>query len=272
MIISMTEVLAVVVGYRNPNLSVRAMKSLSKQIVPVDAVLWDNYSTDADRVNLKKAEPPGTVVCDLENSLWTPAINKAVDKFLKPEHKFILTMNNDCELPPKLVGSLIDVFKTHPDAGMVGPLIPAIGGPNEPTAHRNKVDAIRVPYLMGACTLTLRSVWDQLVDRDGYGLDPQLPLGADDHDVSLRIKHFGYHLYVDPRVEARHKGHASKGKEWDIYGPKCWATFNDKWANYFRTEEEALKCHWDGQYYPDWDKGTGWTEEKFVRRMRYEDS
>ena len=254
----MTQVLGVIVSYRNANLTVRAAQSLAGQSVPVRTVVWDNYSDDATRRVLVRDLP---VVVKLEqcetNLLWTPAVNSAVDKYLQGED-FILMMNNDCVMPQKGVASLLDVFEHQPNAGLVGPLCTALGGPQEPLNARGQHRPFRVAFILGACMMVRRSVWDQV-----GGLAEDLPLGADDHDYCIRVKHEGYSIYVDPRVCAQHKGHASAGPEWDEWGGRCWGRFNAKWAGYFANEVEAAEAHWGGNYNPSFTKGTGWTEEKY---------
>lgn len=259
----MPNVLAVVVGYRNSRLTDRAARSLVQQTVSSNVVVWDNFSTQAEREQLLSLRfPPSVqlVLCS-QNLMWAPAINQAIKACLGNE-QFILLMNNDCSLPGVTVERLVETFESHSDAGLVGPLVPAIGGPQEPLYVKDKSRPFRTTYLMGACMMIRRSVWDQI-----GGLDENMPLGADDHDYAIRVKHAGYAIYVDPRICIQHEGHASAGPEWDEWGGRSWAAFNEKWAGYYATEEEATKAHWSGKYDPAFERGTGWTEEEYRARV-----
>lgn len=40
----MSKVLAVIVGYKNPDLTIRAAKTLIAQTTPVKTVVWNNFS------------------------------------------------------------------------------------------------------------------------------------------------------------------------------------------------------------------------------------
>ena len=179
-------------------------------------------------------------------------------------------MNNDVQLPGATFRNLEIIFDTDPKAGMVGPLCPALGGPQEPLSAQYRPRALgsnmmpfRAAFLLGACLMYRKEVFDEIGP-----FDETMPLGADDHDYSIRMKHAGYHLWVQPNVCIWHKGHASDGPEWDEWGGKSWGAFNEKWGGYFATEEEAIKCHWGGEYFPEHEVGTGWSEEEYRDRSR----
>ena len=263
----MADVLAVIVSYGNPYLSGRAMGTLKSQKgVTIKVVVWDNFSTEGNLSHLRKLVTDEILV-ESPNVLWSPAINKAVKDYSDGE-KFILMQNNDLSLPNvNSVATLVNLLETYEGAGLVGPAVPALGGPQDPIRLQGVTSPVRVPYLLGACTVVSRRIWDEVGP-----LDPDMKLGADDHDYSIRLKHYGYSLWVDPRVGAVHKGHASNqtpdgAKEWGEWGKKSWARFDEKWAGYFANEEEAVKAHWAAVFDPDFIIGTGWSEETYDERI-----
>lgn len=180
---------------------------------------------------------------------------------------FLLFMNNDCSLPSHTVASLLDTFEQHSDAGIVAPACTALGGPQEPLWIPDKSRPFRVTFVLGACLMMRRSLWDYLVAAHGYGLDPDMPQGADDHDLCLRAKVAGYSIWVDPRTTAQHKGHAS-GDDPNWHLGNGWPYFDSKWAGYFANSEEASLCHWGGRYVPGYEVGTGWSADEYDTRMR----
>lgn len=279
----MSDVLVVIVSYNNPSLTVRAVETASRQTVPTDVVVWDNNSPDALVAQVLKAHPLNSnveLVMSEENLLWTPALNAAVERFLNG-HDYLCFMNNDITLPGDAIERMVQVFRDHPDAALVGPMGWSLGGPQDYATHKEAwlaagkgadesfqaQGAYRIPYVVGACTLVSRVVWDEL----GV-LDAEMPLGADDHDYSLRAKDAGYAIYAEPAVVAQHAGHASAGSpNWNKWGAKSWDAFNRKWDGYFVDATEATNCHWGGTYIPGWEVGTGWLppeEREIIKRGR----
>lgn len=262
-------VLVVIVSFNNVHYTIKATESAARQTVPTDVVVWDNNSPDPRVMDgLARSRFPSNVHLEFHknNILWTPAVNAAIDQF-GAGHDFICFMNNDIALPRDAIERLLETAN-EPDVGLVGPMGWALGGPQDYATHKEAWLAagkgadeafraqgpIRVPYLVGACVLLPKTTWDT-VGR----LDEDMPLGADDHDYSLRVKQAGLKLLVDPRVCVEHAGHASgSAPEWGEWGSRSWDAFNSKWAGYFVDTEEAINCHWSGIYRPNWDLGTGW--------------
>jgi GT2 family glycosyltransferase len=271
----MADVFCVIVSYKNPGHTMNAITSAAAQSLPTRVIVWDNNSPDGSGEVLANRPWPDNVeiVQSPTNLLWSPAINAAVRDHWDGE-RLLAFMNNDITLPPRAFGILETIFRQHPTAGMVAPMGWNLGGPGDYATHKaewasqnprtpenwfDKEPPRRATYLIGACTLLPKSVWDTVGE-----LDEEMPLGADDHDYSLRLKEAGYSLWVHPGVCIDHAGHASGHEpEWDAWGGKSWARFNEKWAGYFAgsTDEEPINCHWNGWYVPGWDKGTGWLSE-----------
>jgi hypothetical protein len=256
-------VLAVVVSFGNPVLTLNAVNALVRQRgVNIRIVVWDNFYADDTRDTLATKLPIRVTLHCSPNILWSPAINAAVKQHWDGED-FLLFQNNDLTLPaPNGVRTLKSVFELYPDAGIVAPMTPALGGPQDPLQCTDRSKPIRTAFVLGACTMVPYKVWTEVGP-----LDPEMPLGADDHDYCIRVKHAGYSIWVDPRVGAGHKGHASGFSDtWEKYGGQSWARFNEKWGGYYATDEEACRAHWDGIYVPGFEKGTGWTEAKYKER------
>lgn len=269
----MPETLAVIVSYKNARFTLDAAMSAYHQ-GNTRVVVWDNFSSEAMQQILQK-ELPSSIHLELceQNLMWPAALNRAIQKY-SLGCQYIVQMNNDVRLPSHTFTNLRLVFQTDPLAGIVGPLVPALGGPQEPLDMRLKMAAhpgeppvpFRTSFLLGACLMFPTKVYEEVGP-----FDESMPLGADDHDYCIRVKHAGYHLWVQPTVCIWHKGHASDGPEWEEWGGKSWDNFNNKWGGYFATEEEAITCHWGGKYHEGREKGTGWTEEEYNDRSRSSD-
>lgn len=264
-----TDVLIVIVSYNNRDYTIRAVDALRNQTVPIHIVVWDNASTDgtADWLRL---QTDIDYVLSPENVYWTPGVNRGIQKFLGPE-QFIGYMNNDAAPLPHTVERMLRLLRVRP-IGLVAPATERIGGPqdvanctthgytNGPDAESAiaSLEAKRVTFVLGAFAIMTREVWDNVGP-----LDEDMPLGADDHDYSIRVKDAGYQIWVAQNAYCRHGGHKSaevSGAQqlWADVGAKSWDHFNTKWAGYYANEDEAVRCHWGGQFFPGWVKGSGW--------------
>lgn len=264
----------VVVSYNNLELTKRAVESLQAQTYPTRVAVWDNASTDGTAEWLWEQQGEFDWTVSGENVLWTPAVNGGMEKWWRGE-EFVGYMNNDAAPLRHTVERMVELLQ-RPEVGLVAPSMERIGGPQD-IANCEGHDIVRqggfvetniahlppkrVNFVMGAFAMLRKEVWDAVGP-----LAEDMPLGADDHDYAIRLKEMDYQIWVAQNTFCRHGGHASartgKAAEiaWKDWGAKSWAAFNEKWAGYYATEEEATKCHWAGDFHEGWVKGTGWTQ------------
>ena len=257
----MKKVLAVVVAYQNRNLTESTVNHLLQQDIPIDIAVWDNASSDVTPEWLKTQNGIQYYISP-ENVMWTPALNASINKFWNGQ-EYLLIMNNDINLPPHGVRMLVEQA-TKPETGLCAPWGSALGGQQDfaihfdhnPVSEENIRDRIknmpplRTTFLMGACVMMRKSIYDEVGP-----FDEMMPLGADDHDYAIRVKAKGYHIYVVRNFYAEHFGHATGSfPNWNEHGDRSWAWFNEKWAGYYKTEEEAIKSHWGSEYVSGYDR------------------
>lgn len=258
------DTLAIIVNYNDEVNLLRCLHSLHGQ---ARIVVWDNASTDNSVLQTRKKFPDVEVHESPNNVLWTPAINAAIEQYELGE-SYILVSNNDIVYHHDTVRKLKRTA-ARPETGIVAPIGSGLGGMQDfahqhgkgnkirdPHSFVQNLPDLRVAYVVGASIMFRTDVfWDI-----GY-FDNEMPLGADDHDYCIRLKEAGYHIMVAQSAYVSHKGHASGQKAksvWDEWAGKSWGVFEKKWAGYYSSEEEALKCHWAAEYHPGWEKGTGW--------------
>lgn len=279
----MVDTFAGIVSYGNPQLTVQAVECLLNQDVDLHVYVWDNFYSDEARSYLKASLPDTkqlTVAYADRNWLWAPAINRVFSfngsggAQFRERYKYFMFMNNDIFLPPYAVRSLREIA-SDPTVGCVAPWGSSLGGRQDFVSHctvpagadiyeyiKNRPPR-RVSYVVGACVMMRTSVFGEV-----GGLDEEMPLGADDHDLCLKLKHNGYQIMVAENVYVEHVGHASGNfSSWSEWGQKSWDRFNEKWAGYMPTEAEAIGHHWAGDFNPDFEKATGWSEDEYKERV-----
>lgn len=264
------EVLMVIVSYNDRLNTLKAIQSLKNQDTDINIVVWDNASTD-DTCTMLMGIPNINVVLSKENLMWTPAINDAIKSFYSGE-KFIGFMNNDISFIDSDTLSKLLQAADDPQVGIVAPVGARLGGMQDFVSHpedysKNK-PYTRASYIVGACCVLRKDVWDQI----GI-LDNTMPLGADDHDYCIRIKEEGLGVYVCQEAYVDHVGHASsrtaEGRQvWNDWAGKSWESFNNKWSGndnqpYFIDQLEADLCHWGSQYFYGWNNMTGHKSKEY---------
>jgi len=196
-----------------------------------------------------------------ENLFWAPAVNKCIENFWSGE-KYICFMNNDILADSDVLGRL-SATADKSEVGLVAPVGSSLGGVQDYASHQDTYTAygaeIRVNYVVGAMCLLRHDVWK----RVGI-LDPLMPLGADDHDYSIRVKHIGLEIIVRSDAYINHIGHATGDSDnWSSFGSSSWKAFEEKWSGYYASQEEAIESHWGNLYNDKFPIGTGWSEEKY---------
>lgn len=258
----MTRVLGIIIAYRHVDVVKKCIQHVVNQdFEDVDWVLWNNGGLHT----LGHVSPKITVHTS-ENILWTPALNRAIEIYLRPEHTHIFYMNHDIYLSSSTIRRLLSELENMPNnAGAIGPVGSALGGLQDyisNTKNYKRQKRIRAAYLMGAIQMMKREVWDVVGP-----FDESMPLGGDDFDYSIRMKEAGYSLWTTADVYVNHIGHVTgQSREWNDYGGQSWARFNEKYDNYYINEAEAIGSLWDSIYNEQYPIGTGITEEEKIRR------
>lgn len=275
------KIISVVINYNDIENTVACVNSLLSQTLKTKIVVWDNNSVD-NSVNIlsEKFSSLIKIIASSKNVYWTPAINKALEAMYENED-YIHYTNNDIVYPPESLERMINDLQVT-GAGMIGPTGSALGGLQDYFSHHYNNDgsfqsfeefykflSARKPTqsssIQGACVIMPRKSWIQV-----GSLDENMPLGADDFDISIRMKELGYKLYVSEQSYVHHVGHASGNKapgEWNNMGQLSWDYFNKKWNGYYFNELEALRCMWEHKYYENWDTGTGWLSEEVRKQI-----
>jgi N-acetylglucosaminyl-diphospho-decaprenol L-rhamnosyltransferase len=134
-----------------------------------------------------------------------------------PRPRFILIMNNDCQLDPAALKVLVAYGREHPAAGIVGPVILNADGSHQTSGARFVGGSVRqyanpptaprsADFASGACMLVRADVFDTV----GV-LDERFFHYGEDVDFCLRVKRAGQQIVIVPDATVRHRRFNSLG-------------------------------------------------------------
>ncbi|NLW55846.1 MAG: glycosyltransferase family 2 protein [Firmicutes bacterium] len=224
---------------------------------PHEVIVVDNHSTDQSVPFLLKGKQQGLrVIFNPENRGFAAACNQGIKA---ATGHFLVTMNPDVFVPPQWLSRLIWHLTANPRCLLVGPKGRGIGGRQRAGLlnYSRKLEAADrkfarlyhrqsepTKFLIGCLVLFNR----RLIEKIGY-FDENLPLGADDFDLSLRIRQHGYELRVAKDLLIDHTVHASFHRsdpaENERLADASWAHFHRKW------QQELQKYGWERLFEDD---------------------
>jgi GT2 family glycosyltransferase len=208
-----------------------------------EIIIVDNHSTDQSEIFLKGIKHPNIrVILNEANYGYAAACNQGVNL---AKGRVLITMNPDVLVPSGWLSRMIWHLGQHPDTLAVGPKGIGIGGRQAalPLSYSSKLTAAArqfaaeyarqsepAKYLIGCFFLFDR----RLIKEVGY-FDAEMPLGADDFDISLRIRKAGYQLRIARDVLIKHFVHVafhnSDPGACKIMAEQSYRHFYQKWSN-----------------------------------------
>jgi N-acetylglucosaminyl-diphospho-decaprenol L-rhamnosyltransferase len=226
---------AVIVHYRTPEQTVKAVRALAETAPGAEIVVVDNASGDRIEERLATEAPVARVVSERENRGYGAACNRGARETDRP---YLLFLNSDAYVRSGAVEALVEVAEADPFAAAVGPRLFHADGRLQPSIRRRptpwrvfceslglaflargrgflaghtatREDHSRpraVEGLMGAALLVRRSAF-----QEAGGFDEQYFLYAEETDLMERWRRLGRRLLFEPRAEVVHEGGASAG-------------------------------------------------------------
>ncbi|MGE5623775.1 MAG: glycosyltransferase family 2 protein [Methanocella sp.] len=218
----------IVVTYNSSKTIATCLESLVQHTAPQDEViLVDNASRDTtlEHVEACAARHPGRIrVIRSERNLgFSRGNNRGLELAGK---EYVVLLNPDVQVTAGWLDRTLIHLTGDPTVGAVGPTADYVAGLqkvdlyldprgfstpdaiSDALAQRRPGQVCETPLLIGFCLLCRRSLLTV-----GGGLDPDLFLGNDDLDLSLRLRQLGYKLLVALDVFVRHFGQVSFATE-----------------------------------------------------------
>jgi N-acetylglucosaminyl-diphospho-decaprenol L-rhamnosyltransferase len=227
-------VAVVIVNYNTGGWLERCLSSLraAQGDLEMDVVVIDNDSRDgsagaAERAGVRLVRNP-------TNRYLSPAWNQGA---VTTDAPYLLFLNPDTEWFGGTVSDLVRIARTHPRAGIVGPMIrnpdgtvypsgrrfPSLGDAighafvspftrDNPFTRRYEMDGWdrtterEVDWVSGACMLVPRAAFNAV-----GGFDEAFPLYGEELDLASRLRASGWSVLFTPQVEVIHAIGVSTG-------------------------------------------------------------
>jgi GT2 family glycosyltransferase len=233
----------IIVNYNSlPALSACLDSLLNNTSPPLEIIIVDNHSQDGSVEYLHKIKLSSVrTIYNQTNWGFTKACNQGIQS---AQGDRLVTMNPDVLVPKGWLDRMDWHLRNNPRTLIVGPKGIGIGGrqapgllcyPSKLTAADRKFAAVYrrqsepAKFLIGCLILFDR----RLVEKIGL-FDEKMPLGADDFDLSLRVRQAGYQLRVARDVLIQHLVHVSFNRSDPQVCRKLadlsYRHFNRKWA------------------------------------------
>jgi glycosyltransferase involved in cell wall biosynthesis len=195
-------------------------------------------STD-DTVSISKHVKNLQIIRNTENKGFLRNCNNGAGR---AKGKYIFILNNDTQVQPQWLSSLVALIKTDPNIGMVGSKLIAPDGtlqeaggilwcdgsawnfgrnddPNLPAYNYAK----EVDYISGAAIMICKKLWDKISGFD----ERYIPAYYEDTDLAFEVRRHGYKVVLQPKSIVVHFEGKSNGTSLDK-GLKHYQTVNHK--------------------------------------------
>jgi len=221
------------------------IESIEKiQYSNLEIVIVDNGSSDDSCATFKKKFPACTLLETGKNLGYTGGNNVGIEYGLKQGFDYFLILNNDTIVDENIVEGFLEVFNSHPNAGVVGAKVYLMDDPERFdhlggnwNSKTNRFDMVahhilddhksfesprELDYVVGAAIMIDRTV----IEKIGP-LDARFFLYVDETDFCYRAKNAGFSVISAPNAKIWHKVSAS------FFGGK-------PHSNYFATRNRLL--------------------------------
>lgn len=225
--------------------------------VSYEVIIADDVSTDATEHLSEFAE--GLVIC--RNSVNQGFLRNCNNAARKARGEYVMFLNNDTQVTPGWLSSLVTLIESDPTIGMVGSKLvypdgrlQEAGGiiwsdgsgwnygrlddPDKPEYNYVK----DVDYISGAAILLSNRLWQQI-----GGFDTRFaPAYCEDSDLAFEVRKAGYRVVYQPLSKVIHFEGISNGTDVEGSGLKRYQVANSKKLKEKWAAEFARQCENNG--------------------------
>lgn len=212
----------VVLAWNQVDETIECLNSLSKSdYTNMEVLLVDNGSTDGTSQSIQRDFSQVRIIRTNSNVGIARGYNLGIEYSLGHGADYVMVMNNDTVVAPRMISQLVGAMVGHPDIGMVMPKIFYYGNKNllwsagaswHPIPPRvtfiglNSVDGPRfartapIEYAPSCCLLISKSA----LEKVGY-FDGGYYFYFDDWDYSTRLRNAGFKILLVAEAHLWHK-------------------------------------------------------------------
>ena len=202
------------------------MNNTDPNVTPYEVIIADDVSTDTTK-NIKKYVENIVVSRNEENLGFLKNCNKAATL---AKGQYIYFLNNDTEVRPNYLKSLVDLIESDFTIGMVGSKLIFSNGKLQEAggiiwsdgtgANYGRGDETwkpeynyikEVDYISGAAIMIRKSLWDDIGGFD----ERYTPAYCEDSDLAFEVRKRGMKVVYNPRSEIIHYEGISNGVDVD---------------------------------------------------------
>jgi len=231
------ELAVVIVNFNTGAFLERCLASIERfrGDVALDVLVIDNASHDGSHTDAVAAHPWARLIENETNVYLSPAWNQGIRETSAP---YVLLLNPDVEWWSGTLADYVAVARSHPDAGILGPMVRNSDGtvyesgrpfpsivdaaghaflgsvrPGNPFTRRyhmqgwDRTTERAVDWVSGCCMLFPRSALEEV----GM-LDESFPLYGEELDVATRLRESGWTVRYTPAIEIVHESGVSTGR------------------------------------------------------------
>jgi GT2 family glycosyltransferase len=226
-------VAVIVINWKRPAQTIACLRSLSRLDYPIwEPIVVDNGAPEGNLAAIRTAFPQLSVIEAGYNRGFAGANNLGIAEALRRGADYVLLLNDDTEVAPDLLSTLVNSAEPNPQVGIVGPTICYFDEPNRiwfgggrigkagEAAHL-RADEIddgdpqanhEVDYVTGCAMLVKRAV----IDRIG-GLDERFFAYFEETEWCTRARQAGFQILYVPRPLVWHKIQPDQRSQSPVY-------------------------------------------------------
>jgi GT2 family glycosyltransferase len=243
----MASIAAVVLNWNQPQLTVRAARSLLSALgeCPGEVIVVDNGSVDDSLTVFAREVPTALVVANEANLGFARGMNRGVEAALVRDHDVVLVVNNDAEVDRHAISRIMRVLEHHNDIGVLGGKILTEDGrlwfagnsfsrfTAGPTAHghlqpdEGQWDLARD---VEGVTLAFAAIPRATFDTVGLFCEDYF-FGQEEWDFSTSVRRAGLRCRYEPSILAVHEGdgsHANADPRFVYHGYRNKITYQNR--------------------------------------------
>lgn len=218
-------VAAVVLNWNGREPVLRTIEALYRSEYPLTSIMMvDNGSSDGSVQAVAAVFPDVDILAQERNLGASAGRNVGIRRAVTAGIDYVFNIDNDIEVFPDTIGTLVHTAEAHPDAGIVGPMMyfkddpTLIQNVGAYIAYRQNVHVpigwrqrdrgqfkgvLAVDMVGSGAMLTRRQVFEEAGYFDAGYLGCQL----DDTDFCMKVRRAGWTILCNPRAKILHDFH-----------------------------------------------------------------